>query len=141
MQDVQETRGMAPTPAQMNALKLAGAQKPTPVTKKKKGKESQKGVSLKSDSSPTGVRSQVNQILESVHWQYQKRVLDMAQIVCEESKWVLVRQKLMDIMTEQVNTTHTLVSQRIADFLADLEDAGFQEVQDSKEIGNGNESA
>lgn len=142
MRDIQEIKGgMAPTPEQMNSLRQAQMQKPTPVSKKKKGKESFKGVTVKSDSNPTGLRSEVNQILQGLHWTYQKRILDMAQIVCDESKWVLVRQKLMDIMTEQINTTHTLVGQRIISHLAELEEMGYSETQEIKEIENGHESA
>lgn len=118
---MQEVKGMAPTPESLNRLRQA---QETPV--KKEGK-SGKRTTIVSGSPPTGVKAEVYQIIYGLHWQYQKRVLDILKIVTDPSKWDTVRTIVMDIENEQIEATRILVGQRITDHLR-------QEIQEN---GNG----
>lgn len=122
-------KGMAPSPETMNRLRNAEAQVITPEPNKKKGRGSHKGVTFVSDSPPTGVRAEVNQIIYGLHWQYQKRVLDVLKIVTEPSKWDVVREIVMDIENEHIEALRIIVGQRITDHL--------RQEQDAKENANG----
>jgi len=125
-------KGMAPTPDQMNRARQI--QKP-PETKPKKAKkgESTTRVSLTSGSPPLGLKSEVQQIIYGLHWTYQKRVLDIIKIGVPAEKWDTIRIIVMDIITEQVETTRTLVGRRITDHLV--------EEQEIKENLNGHAEA
>lgn len=110
-----ESVGMAPTPEQLQRVKTMQATAQNTPTKKKKGKESKTVVEV--NDFPL-LRVEVQQILYGLHWQYQKKILDILKIVTEPSKWDTVRTIAMDSMTEQIETTRTLVGRRISDYLA-----------------------
>src|SRR2546430_9438621 len=119
-----ENMGMAPTPEQLNRLHQAQITKPT-EGKKKKGKGQRPFVRVTADS-PL-LKQEVQQILFGVHWQYQKRILDMMKIVTDPSKWDVVRTITMDIQNEQVETQRVLIGQRITDYI----------IKENKENENG----
>jgi hypothetical protein len=113
--------GMAPTPNQLEKLREI--------------EEAQEGDvhdnAIRQEDFPNGVtegvafplRHEVNQIIWGTHWEYQKRILDHVEaIVASDRQWVVVRKILMAIMTEQVERTRTLVSQRIKQELREIED-------------------
>jgi hypothetical protein len=115
---MEEVKGMAPTPSQMARMRQAGATKPPEKSKSNK-KGGSNRTTIRSDSPPLGLKSDVMQILYGLHWTYQKRVLDLAQVAVPSKKWDTFRTIMMDIITEQVETQRTLVGRRITDHLAE----------------------
>lgn len=121
--------GMAATPDQMNRMRSVLQTKPTQVEeKKKKGKGQRPFVRVTVDS--PSLRSEINQIIYGVHWQYQKQILNILRIVTDNEKWDTTRTIVMDIQTEQIETMRALVGRRITDHL----------MQENKETENGHES-
>lgn len=58
--------------------------------------------------------AEVSQLIYSVHWEHQKRILDYIEsVISNDRQWTMVRKLLMNIMTEQVDKTKLLVSQKI----------------------------
>jgi hypothetical protein len=60
------------------------------------------------------LKSEVSQKLMSLHWTYQKRVLDHTEaVIANERQWKIVRRIIMDIQTEQLNVMIQEVGQII----------------------------
>lgn len=111
---MEERAGLAPTPDQMARMRQL---KKAEVKPEKKGESDR--ISITSGSPPLGVKSEVQQIIFGLHWTYQKRLLDIIKIGVPVEKWDTIRVIAMDIMTEQVETTRTLVGRRITDHLVE----------------------
>lgn len=121
---MEDRQGMAPTPAQlerMRAVKMAQNHQEK-VSKKNKNKGESQSVSLQSGSPPLGVKSDILNILNGKHWEFQKRVLDIIQIAVRPEKWPTIRSIVMEIQTEQVDTQRILIGRRITDHLIQEEE-------------------
>ena len=63
------------------------------------------------------LKSEVGQKLMSVHWIYQKRILDHVEAtIANERQWKIVRRIIMDIQTEQLNMMVHEVGQVIRNY-------------------------
>lgn len=112
--------GMAPSPAQLEKIMKVAQEEGSEVDSE--GGDVLPQYEIRTEDFPDGVqmgitptlRNEVNQIIYSTHWEYQKRVLDHVDAACTtDRQWTSLRRILMGIMTEQVEKTRLLVSQRI----------------------------
>lgn len=106
-------QGMAPSPDQLEKIMQA--------TQEDEGGDVPQ-YEIRQEEFPDGIgmgiastlRTEVNQIIWSTCWEYQKRVLDHVEAICaSDRQWTVVRKILMGVMTEQVEKTRMLVGQRI----------------------------
>ena len=131
-----ERQGLAPTPEQMARLREVqeirsdDLENPVEQKRKKRGQGQKPFIRMTSGSPP--LKQEINQIIYGIHWQYQKRMLDILKIVTDNEKWDTVRVIALDIINEQVETTHTLIGRRIDDH--------YRELKENQESGqrNGN---
>lgn len=125
--------GMAPTPAQLEKIMENAGREPDTrdlrdldfnrrIDESLEGDDTPPKYEIRTEDFPDGVemgiiptlRNEVNQLIYSTHWEFQKRVLDHVDAMCAtERQWTTMRRILMGIMTEQVEKTRMLVGQRI----------------------------
>lgn len=112
---MEEIRGMAPTPEVMEKIRQVQSTQPK-EPKKKKVRASVRTVTMRSDAPP--FQQEIVQIMYGLHWQYNKRVLDLIRVAVPEKKWDITRTLVMDVQTEHIDNLRTLVVQRITELLS-----------------------
>lgn len=104
--------GMAPTPRQLERLK--GALQDSSVEEEEDLSVSEFPPRPRGMGSAPPLHKEITQIMWSVHWQYQKRILDHVQAASSSDRqWIILRRIMMEIMTEQLDKMQALVGQRI----------------------------
>ena len=59
-------------------------------------------------------RSEISQLVYGISWTYNKKILDHVEILCNTDRtWDIVRRVLMGLMTEEVETSQKVISQKI----------------------------
>lgn len=112
---MENIRGMAPTPDQLDKLREARETQPKPE-KKKKVREPSSVVTMRNDSPP--LKQEITQIIYGLHWQYNKRILDLIKVAVPDKKWDTVRVLVMDVQNEHIESLRILVGQRITDYIS-----------------------
>jgi len=125
--------GLAPTPEQLQKMVEVGAQRSDELElgdvpqNEIRQEEFPDGVAM--GITPT-LRNEVNQIIWSTHWEYQKRILDQIEsIIVSDRQWTIVRKIVMGVMTEQVERMRLLVGQRIRQEMYKTTEAGDNDVE------------
>jgi hypothetical protein len=109
----EERQGLAISPAQMEKMMQVAREQVEGDVPQYEIRQEEYPDGVEGGITPT-LRNQVTQIIYSTHWEYQKRVLDhIESVISSDRQWAIVRKILMSIMTEQVERTRLLVSQRI----------------------------
>jgi len=69
------------------------------------------------------LKHRVTQLIRSVHWEHQKKVLDLVEaIVGSDRQWIVVRKFLFDIQKQQEYKMTTLIGRMIAQEFMENED-------------------
>lgn len=98
--------GMAPPPDQLVRMRRA----PQAVEEKKNGED----LEVKPKNESPFFRTEISMIIWSIHWQYQKKLLDIVELLCRDDKqWTTARRMAMDVQNEQVDVLRVMVNKKI----------------------------
>lgn len=97
--------GMAPTPEQLEKMRALN-----------EGEEPRRKPMIEGEIpvlSPL-FKSEISQLIYSIGWTYQKKVLDHAEVLCNNDRtWEIVRRVIMSLQHEQIEVTQRVVGQKV----------------------------